>query len=83
MVIMAPKQSQSQSKSQQQQQCSKYQYILTQSGPKLVPVPVPPEEARDEESAVDYNAGGYLPVQLTDTFKDGRYIVLRKLGCVS
>ncbi|KIJ21545.1 hypothetical protein PAXINDRAFT_152013 [Paxillus involutus ATCC 200175] len=58
--------------------CAKYQYVLTSSGPKIVPVPdhVP----KEEESPADYNAGGYLPVKINDTFKDGRYSVVRKLG---
>lgn len=25
---------------------------------------------------------GYLPVHIGDTFKDGRYLIVRKLGCV-
>ena len=60
------------------QNCAKYQYVVTPSGPKIVPVP--DVESKDEESAVEYNAGGYLPVKIKDTFKDNRYIVLRKLG---
>ncbi|KAI0027811.1 kinase-like domain-containing protein [Vararia minispora EC-137] len=43
----------------------------------LVQSAVPP---RDEESAAEYNTGGYLQVKVDDTFKDGRYIVVRKLG---
>lgn len=60
--------------------CAKYQYVVTPAGPKILPV----EElsCKDEESPADYNAGGYLPVKLNDTFKDGRYRVIRKLGCV-
>lgn len=65
----------------QQQQCAKYQYVVTSSGPKIVPVPE--VESKDEESAADYNPGGYLYIKLNDTFKDGRYVVLRKLGCVA
>ncbi|KAH8086655.1 Pkinase-domain-containing protein [Cristinia sonorae] len=60
------------------QPCAKYQYVLTASGPKIVPVP--DSFSKDEESPADYNSGGYLPVKLRDTFKDGRYHVLRKLG---
>ncbi|TCD61151.1 hypothetical protein EIP91_008845 [Steccherinum ochraceum] len=60
------------------QPCAKYQYILTANGPKIVPVP--DSVSKDEESPADYNSGGYLPVKLRDTFKDGRYHVLRKLG---
>jgi hypothetical protein len=37
---------------------------------------------KDEESAVDYNNGGYLQVRLSDLFKDGRYTIVRKLGYV-
>ncbi|THH13820.1 hypothetical protein EUX98_g9680, partial [Antrodiella citrinella] len=60
------------------QPCAKYQYVLTAAGPKIVPVPEPSN--KDEESPADYNSGGYLPVKVRDTFKDGRYHVLRKLG---
>ena len=66
---------------QQQQQCEKYKYVVTPAGPKIVPVP--DVESREEESAADYNAGGYLAIHVGDTFKDGRYIVLRKLGYAS
>ncbi|KAH8120658.1 kinase-like protein [Phellopilus nigrolimitatus] len=56
---------------QQQQQCAKYQYVVTPAGPKIVPVP--DVEGKDnEESANEYNPG--------DSFKDGRYVVQRKLG---
>ncbi|KAK7468660.1 hypothetical protein VKT23_003164 [Stygiomarasmius scandens] len=60
------------------QPLAKYQYVVTSSGPKILPVDelVP----KDEESPADYNAGGYLPVKLNDTFKNGRYRVIRKLG---
>ncbi|KAH7914477.1 kinase-like protein [Hygrophoropsis aurantiaca] len=58
--------------------CAKYQYVVTSSGPKILPVP--DEQSKDEESPADYNAGGYLPVKIDDTFKDGRYVVARKLG---
>lgn len=57
----------------------KYQYLVTQNGSKAVPGIQPP---KDEESPVDYNSGGYLPVKLRDSFKDGRYVVMRKLGHV-
>ena len=65
----------------QPQQCAKYQYVVTAAGPKIVPVP--DFESKDEESAADYNSGGYLAVKLRDTFKDDRYVVLRKLGYVA
>ncbi|GLB36458.1 putative protein tyrosine kinase [Lyophyllum shimeji] len=60
------------------QPCAKYQYVVTANGPKILPV----EESscKDEESPADYNAGGYLPVKVGDTFKNGRYRVIRKLG---
>lgn len=61
--------------------CAKYQYVVTQSGPKIIPVN-PAALAKDEESPADYNSGGYLPVKLRDSFKDGRYVVIRKLGYV-
>lgn len=34
----------------------------------------------DEENPDDYRPGGYHPVQLGEKFKDGRYVVVRKLG---
>lgn len=34
----------------------------------------------DEESLKDYCKGGYHPIQVGDTFKDGRYVIVRKLG---
>lgn len=63
------------------QPCAKYQYVVTPAGPKILPVDEP--SCKDEESPADYNAGGYLPVKVGDTFKHGRYRVIRKLGCVS
>lgn len=60
------------------QPCEKYQYVVTESGPKILPVEE--ESCKDEESPADYNAGGYLPVHVGDTFKDMRYRVVRKLG---
>lgn len=63
-----------------QQTCAKYQYVVTPNGPKILPVDEP--SCKDEESPADYNAGGYLPVKLNDTFKNARYRVVRKLGCV-
>ncbi|KAJ3474345.1 hypothetical protein NLI96_g12507 [Meripilus lineatus] len=63
------------------QPCAKYKYVLTPQGPKILPVPEP-STSKDEEAIVDYNSGGYLPVRVKDTFKDGRYHVLRKLGSV-
>ncbi|KAG6820756.1 hypothetical protein H0H93_012020 [Arthromyces matolae] len=60
------------------QQCAKYQYVVTSNGPKILPVLDP--SYKDEESPADYNAGGYLPVKVADTFKEGRYRVVRKLG---
>ncbi|KAF8078305.1 CMGC/SRPK protein kinase [Lyophyllum atratum] len=60
------------------QPCAKYQYVVTSNGPKILPVEDP--SCKDEESPADYNAGGYLPVKVNDTFKNGRYRVIRKLG---
>lgn len=72
-----------QAQSQQQSQCPKYQYVVTASGPKIVPVAAhTQQESKDEESAADYNSGGYLAVKVGDVFKNGRYLVQRKLGCV-
>ncbi|KAL1741179.1 kinase-like domain-containing protein [Schizophyllum fasciatum] len=34
----------------------------------------------DEEDWEDYVKGGYHPVKIGDTFSDGRYVVVRKLG---
>lgn len=34
----------------------------------------------DEEDWEDYCKGGYHPVHIGDTFSDGRYRVVRKLG---
>ena len=34
----------------------------------------------DEEDWEDYVKGGYHPVRIGDSFSDGRYIVVRKLG---
>lgn len=34
----------------------------------------------DEENVLDYKPGGYHPVALGDTLKDGRYIIYHKLG---
>lgn len=65
----------------QKQPCAKYQYVLTSRGPKILPVPDQP--SKDEEAIQDYNIGGYLPVKVKDSFKDGRYLVLRKLGYVA
>ena len=62
------------------QPCAKYQYVVTSAGPKIVPVP--DAYSKDEESPADYNSGGYLQVKINDSFKEGRYLVLRKLGCV-
>lgn len=36
--------------------------------------------AEDEEDWEDYCKGGYHPVHIGDTFSDGRYVVVRKLG---
>ncbi|KAJ6519460.1 kinase-like domain-containing protein [Mycena sanguinolenta] len=59
-------------------QCA-YKYVLTPAGqPKILPVDQ--YACKDEESPAEYNTGGYCPVKLNDTFKLGRYRVLRKLG---
>jgi hypothetical protein len=34
----------------------------------------------DEEDLEDYCKGGYHPVCIGDTFSDGRYTIVRKLG---
>ncbi|KAL1722269.1 kinase-like domain-containing protein [Schizophyllum commune] len=62
-------------------QCAKYEYVVTPTGSKILPVEEPTEpHSKDEESPADYNSGGYLQVQVNDTFKNGRYRVVRKLG---
>lgn len=38
------------------------------------------ENSGDEENAEDYCKGGYHPVIVGETFKNGRYIVVQKLG---
>ncbi|TEA10629.1 Protein kinase dsk1 [Colletotrichum sidae] len=38
------------------------------------------ENTADEEDSEDYCKGGYHPVQIGEKFKDGKYIVVRKLG---
>ncbi|KAK2462028.1 hypothetical protein APHAL10511_006491 [Amanita phalloides] len=58
--------------------CAKYQYVVTPSGPKILPVD--DLSAKDEESPADYNAGGYLPIKVNDVFKNSRYRIVRKLG---
>ncbi|KAH9487080.1 Serine/threonine-protein kinase SKY1 [Psilocybe cubensis] len=60
------------------QPCAKYQYVVTSSGPKILPVDEP--SCKDEESPAEYNAGGYLPVKVGDYFNNNRYRVVRKLG---
>ncbi|KAF8807267.1 kinase-like protein [Phlegmacium glaucopus] len=60
------------------QPCAKYQYVVTPAGPKILPMDEP--SCKDEESPADYNAGGYLPVKVNDTFCNNRYRVVRKLG---
>ena len=60
---------------------AKYQYLVTQKGTKVLSG-IPAAFPKDEECPADYNSGGYLPVKLRDTFKDGRYVVIRKLGYV-
>jgi len=62
------------------QPCAKYEYVVTSSGPKILPVDEP--SCKDEESPADYNAGGYLPVKVGDAFNNNRYRVVRKLGFV-
>ena len=39
-----------------------------------------PENPAEEEDSEDYCKGGYHPVTVGETYKDGRYIVIRKLG---
>ncbi|KAH7097924.1 kinase-like protein [Auriculariales sp. MPI-PUGE-AT-0066] len=39
-----------------------------------------PSTAHEEEDAAEYRIGGYHPVRIGDTFAQGRYTVVRKLG---
>jgi hypothetical protein len=81
----------------EKQSCAQYKYVLTSTGPKIVAVPDYQSKDEGPsitfpyrriahlpaaESPADYNAGGYLPIKVKDVFKDGRYTVVRKLGCV-
>lgn len=60
----------------------------TPNSPRCPPVPYIIEELseedeeapQDEESLKDYREGGYHPIQVGETFKDNRYIIVRKLG---
>ena len=38
------------------------------------------EAAADEEDSEDYGKGGYHPVHVGETYNNGRYVVVRKLG---
>jgi hypothetical protein len=38
--------------------------------------------SKEEEAPSGYNTGGYMMVRVGDAFKEGRYVVLRKLGLV-
>jgi len=38
------------------------------------------DEGSESEDGIEYTVGGYHPVTIGDTFKDGRYLALRKLG---
>lgn len=69
VLYMAPK-----------QPCAKYQYVVTASGPKILPVDEP--ASKDEESPAEYNTGGYLAIKVNDTFNNNRYKIVRKLGWV-
>lgn len=40
----------------------------------------PAETTADEEDSVDYCKGGYHPVHVGETYNNGKYIVVRKLG---
>ncbi|KAI8336045.1 hypothetical protein BD560DRAFT_36548 [Blakeslea trispora] len=37
-------------------------------------------DAEEEEDRKDYCKGGYHPVHVGDKYKDGQYVVIRKLG---
>jgi serine/threonine-protein kinase SRPK3 len=40
----------------------------------------PAEATADEEDSEDYCKGGYHPVHVGETYNDGKYVVVRKLG---
>jgi serine/threonine-protein kinase SRPK3 len=40
----------------------------------------PESEASEDEGTEEYTKGGYHPVRAGDLYKDGRYLVQRKLG---
>lgn len=40
----------------------------------------PAEATADEEDSEDYCKGGYHPVQVGETYNNGRYVIIRKLG---
>ena len=54
-------------------------YTRTANGPVMVPLL--DQESKDEESAAEYQLGGYLPIAVDDRFAQERYLVVRKLGC--
>lgn len=41
---------------------------------------VEPKDLRDEEEVEDYKKGGYHPAYKGETYKDGKYTLVRKLG---
>ncbi|KAF5312106.1 hypothetical protein D9619_003398 [Psilocybe cf. subviscida] len=63
------------------QPCITYKFV---AGGVTVSTPhdrlITPQGPKTEENVADYNAGGYLPIQVGDTFRDRRYKVVRKLG---
>jgi serine/threonine-protein kinase SRPK3 len=62
--------------------CAKFQYAVTPTGPKIVPVN-PAASPKDEESPTDCNSRGYFLVKLGDASQDGRYVILRNMGALS
>lgn len=50
------------------------------SGTSLASSAQPSVLTEDEEDLEDYRPGGYHPVHIGDEFKDGRYVIVRKLG---
>ena len=38
------------------------------------------DEHEEEEDREDYHKGGYHPVRVGEVFKNGQYVVIRKLG---
>ncbi len=63
-----------------QQPPARYSYVETSAGPKILPVEEP--SCKDEESQQITTQEDIYQSKLSDSFKNNRYKVIRKLGCV-